>query len=87
MPSVYHDATAIYGLDPINGGQSIPAGTTYAQIDPLRNNTGGFEILERVATGATVITGLVTNPVFVNGSTFTLSQQLSQSLPLTWLRL
>jgi len=72
-PVFFNDAAAIYGLDPINGGQSIPAGTTYAQIDPLRNETGGFEILERVATGATVVTGLVTNPVFVNGSTFRIS--------------
>ena len=78
-PVFFNDAAAIYGLDPINGGQSIPAGTTYAQIDPLRNETGGFEILERVATGATVITGLVTNPVFVNGSTFLISATQPES--------
>jgi hypothetical protein len=67
------DAAALYGLDPANGGQSIPVGTTYAQIDPLSNGTAGLLILERIATGATVITGTATNPTFVNPSTFTLS--------------
>jgi len=67
------DAAAIYALDPVNGGQSIPAGTTYAQIDPYNNDTGGFLILERVAAGATVITGADTTPVFVTNSTFTLA--------------
>jgi len=62
------DADAIYALDPANGGQSIPAGTTYAQIDPQRNNTSQFEILERFATGATVITCATIDPTFVNGN-------------------
>ena len=67
------DAEALYALDPVNGGQSIPAGTTYAQIDPYNNNTSGFLILERVATGATIITGSTVNPVFITNSTFTLA--------------
>jgi hypothetical protein len=77
------DIAASYALDPTGGGQSIPAGTTYAQIDPYRNDTGGFEILERLAPGATAITGTVTNPVFVSGSTFliTASQPESQVYP------
>jgi hypothetical protein len=77
------DLAASYALDPTGGGQSIPAGTTYAQIDPYRNDTGGFEILERLAPGATVITGTVANPVFVSGSTFviTASQPESQVYP------
>ena len=64
------DAAAIYALDPANGGQAIPAGTTYAQIDPYRSSTSGLEILERLTTGPTVITGTTVNPVFVTGSTF-----------------
>lgn len=72
-PVYADDAAALYALDPVNGGQSIPAGTTYAQIDPYNNNTGAILILERVATGATVITGTDTTPVFVTNSTFTLS--------------
>ena len=63
-PVYSNNATATYGLDPANGGQSIPAGTTYAQIDPYSNSTAGFQILERLAPGATVITGTATNPTF-----------------------
>ena len=65
--------TANYGLDPITGGQSIPVGTTFAQIDPYKNNTAGLLILERYAAGATVITGATLDPTFQTGSTFTLS--------------
>jgi hypothetical protein len=71
--AVYNnDADAIYALDPINGGQSIPAGTTYARMNPFNNDTGAFQILERLATGATVVTGATANPVFVTNSTFSL---------------
>ena len=64
---------ALYGLDPLNGGQSIPAGTTYARINPYNNNTAQLLILERLTTGATVITGSVANPTFTSGANFTLS--------------
>jgi len=67
------DAAALYALDPVTGGSAIPAGTTYAQIDPYKNSTGGFQVLERLAPGATVITGYVVDPVFVSGSEFTLA--------------
>jgi hypothetical protein len=66
------DASAIYGLDPVNGGQSIPAGSLYAEIDPFDNNQAGFTILERIAAGETVVTGSTTNPTFVSGNTFLL---------------
>ena len=72
-PVYTNDVTALYGLDPATGGQSIPAGTTYAQIDPFSNNTTGLLILERISVGATVITGSVANPTFTNGSTFRIS--------------
>lgn len=78
-PVYESDASAIYALDPVTGGQSIPAGTTYAQMDPFRNATAGFEILERLATGPTVITGSVANPVFVNNSTFTITASQPES--------
>jgi hypothetical protein len=72
--SVYaDDAAAIYALDPTSGGQTIPAGTTYAQIDPYNNTTSGLLVLERLAAGATVITGSDVTPVFVTNSTFTLA--------------
>jgi len=81
-PAYNNDGSAIYGLDPINGGQSIPAGTTYARINPLNNNTGGFLILERLTTGATVITAETVNPVFVANSTFSIrASQPGTSIP------
>ena len=67
------NAAALYALDPTFGGGSIPVGTTYARIDPYENSTGGLQILERYATGATIITGSNTAPTFTTGSTFTIS--------------
>ena len=81
---VYGDqANAIYGLDPLNGGQSIPAGTTYARINPYNNNTAQLLILERLTTGATVITGSVANPTFTNGADFTLFATEPETATLT----
>jgi hypothetical protein len=69
------DADALFALDPSGGGQNIPAGSTYGLIDPDQEvyPEAGFEILERFATGPTIITGGDTTPgPFVNGNTFTL---------------
>jgi hypothetical protein len=55
------DSAANYALDPSGGGQYIPAGATYGKYDPASDSqsatTAGFQILERYATGATIITG------------------------------
>ena len=72
-PVYVSDAAALYAIDPSTGGQSIPAGTTYTQIDPLDSMTSGLLILERLAPGATVVTGSTTNPTFVSGAEFTLT--------------
>ena len=72
-PVYNNDADALYALDPTAGGQSISSGTTYAQIDPQNSGTSGLLILERIASGATVVTGNVANPTFTTGATFTLS--------------
>jgi len=72
-PVYNNDAAALYALDPVTGGQAIPAGTTYGEIDPLQQSTSGLTIFERVSTGATVVTGYETTPVFVSGSTFEIS--------------
>jgi hypothetical protein len=72
-PVYVTDADAIYGLDPSGGGLNIPAGSTYGRIDPYSNDTASLLVLERYATGPTVITGAVTNPTFVSGSTFTIT--------------
>ena len=71
---VYNDnASAIYALNPTGGGGSISSGTVYAQIDPYNNLTGGIQILERYATGATIITGTNVSPTFTANATFTIS--------------
>jgi len=83
-PAYYTDLSANAGLDPTGGGKNIPAGSTYVQWDavgvnstevssPSTNPTMAFEILERYALGATVITGSTTSPgPFVNGSSFSI---------------
>jgi hypothetical protein len=64
----------LYGLDPSGGGKNIPAGSTFARINVLGNNTSNFEILERFATGATEITGDTNTPgPFVSGNTFSMT--------------
>ena len=77
-----NDANAIYALDPTGGGKNIPVGTTYVNYNSLGFNTdpnpnATFEILERIALGATIVTGTTTpgqngDPLFVAGSQFIL---------------
>lgn len=65
------DVYAINALDS-TGGKNIPAGTVYTQYN---FNTAAYAVdtdaplyyWERIATGPTVITGSVANPVFNNG--------------------
>jgi hypothetical protein len=81
-PAYLTDTAATYDLDPSGGGLNIPAGTLYAQTDPNTTglttvpDTSGFQILERLATGPTIITGdvvVTTIPgPFVSGNTFTI---------------
>jgi hypothetical protein len=87
-PVYYNDATANYALDPSGGGQYIAAGATYAEYDPTPTDgttpiTAGFLILERYATGATIITGDVAftsvQTPFVVGNTFTISASAAGS--------
>jgi hypothetical protein len=81
-PVYFSDAYANYGLDPAGGGSNIPAGSTYAEIDVLKNNTASFTIYERFASGPTVITGNTDTPgPFVNGSTFTIASSTPNTVP------
>jgi hypothetical protein len=81
-PVYFNDAYATFGLDPSGGGANIPAGTTYAEVDVLKNNTASFTIYERFATGPTIVTGNTNTPgPFVNSSTFTLSASLPGVAP------
>jgi hypothetical protein len=61
-PAYSYDGTANYGLDPTGGGRNIPVGSTYVQFDNQLYNTepnsnAAFLLLERIALGATVVTG------------------------------
>jgi hypothetical protein len=74
-PAYANDRDAIFALDPTGGGKNIPAGTTYvawnADANGSTNETFAFDILERIAIGATVITASAppTAP-FVSNTTF-----------------
>jgi hypothetical protein len=92
-PVYFGDAAANFGLDPSGGGQNIPAGTTYAQENPLSVYPGsqtmapraGFRILERFVSGPTIITGSDTTPgPFVSGNTFTLTYTTAGSASLNF---
>ena len=75
-PAYASDQDAIYGIDPTGGGKNIPVGTTYVSWldNPQAIETGRFEILERVALGATVTTGSTNTPgPFVTASSFNMA--------------
>ena len=91
-----NDWTANATLDATGGGKTIPAGTTYTQynvspevnnvdtgINYPFNNTYTLQVFERLATGATVITGDVANPTFTNGDQFYIMTSQTNSTELT----
>jgi len=82
-PVYSSDATAIYALDPSGGGKNIAATTTYAQSIPFNNNLAGLLILERYASGSTIVTGNTTSPTFTSGNTFTISATQPGTATLT----
>lgn len=62
-----NDQYATYALDS-TGGKAVPAGTIYAQYDfNGAVTTSPIYIWERLATGATVVTGSATSPAFNSG--------------------
>jgi hypothetical protein len=76
-PAYSGDTSALYALDPTGGGKNIPVGTSYVAFDtsyyltsPLA--TCSFEIYDRYAIGATVITGttIPTGNAFTVGYSF-----------------
>lgn len=82
-PIYADDAEANKGLDPAGGGRNITAGSTYAQYDVNQNGTFTLQLYERVASGATIVTGAETNPVFTNGNQFTISASVKNSATMS----
>lgn len=90
-PLYLGDAAANKALDPSGGGKNIPAGTLYVQynVDPQDagggnyNNTMTFQVLERLVSGPTIITGDNTSPTFTIGETFTISASSPNSTVLS----
>ncbi len=77
-PAFFTATTASFNLDPTGGGKNIPVGTTIVIFDAASlgstDATMAFEILERYALGATVVTGSTTSPgPFTNGNSFTIT--------------
>ena len=77
-PAYFGTTQATYALDPTGGGKNIPVGTTVVIYDAATlgstDATMAFEILERYALGATVVTGSTTSPgPFTNGNSFTIT--------------
>jgi len=75
-------ADALYALDPAGGGANIPAGATYAQIDPYADGTGAFMLWERYVLGPTNVTGYAVPVSFTNGDEFTITATQSGSAGL-----
>jgi hypothetical protein len=80
-PAYVYDGSANYGLDPTGGGKNIPVGSTYVQYNNEAYNTtpnanATFLILERIALGATIVTG-DTTPGSNGDSLFTAGNQFN----------
>jgi hypothetical protein len=76
VPIYQNGPDYIYAVDPSGGGANISQGSTWARYNPGFNipDTGGLEILEKVSSGPTVITGATTTPgPFSNGNSFTMA--------------
>ncbi len=82
-PLYTNDQTALKNLDPAGGGINIAAGTLYSKYDVQENTTFTTRILERYATGATLVTGNTTTPTFTNLETFTIQASAKNSTTLT----
>ena len=84
VPVYANENDALYGLDPSNGGEAIPAGSLYAKSYPYNQGTAGYSIFERYVTGSTVVTGNTTTPTFTSGDTFTIGASQPGTTSNTW---
>jgi hypothetical protein len=84
VPVYSDDNQAIYGLDPSNGGEAIPAGSLYAKSYPYNQGTAGYTIYERYITGSTIVTGNTTTPTFTSGDQFSIGASQPGTASNTW---
>jgi hypothetical protein len=92
-PVYENDWNANAALDATGGGKNIVAGTTYTQynVNPAASTVGAYpynstytlQVFERASQGATVVTGSVAVPTFVNGNRFTITTSVANSTSLT----
>ena len=73
-PLYASDNAAIYGLDPVGGGATLPVGTLYVRYDTVGTNTATAKLYRKNVNGLLKITGStpVTPFVFVQNNTFTM---------------
>jgi hypothetical protein len=92
-PVYENDWSANAALDATGGGKNIAVGSTYTQynVNPAvstvgaypYNNTYTLQVFERASQGATIVTGSVAVPTFVNGNQFTITTSIPNSTNLT----
>ena len=95
-PLFANNHTAIFNLDPTNGGTSLTAGTLYAQFNVTEEsmgandlggadstpNVGDFQFF-RYEGGTTKVTSLVTSPTFTSSETFVIQESRKNSSSLS----
>jgi len=84
-PVYANNHTAIFNVDPSNGGTGITAGTLYTQFNVTEQNAvddgdttlpvGDFQVF-RYEGGETIIQSNTTAPAFVKGETFVLAESI-----------
>ena len=82
-PVYANDQSALKALDPAGGGVNVAAGSLYVQNNVQENNTYTSKFFDRYATGATLVTGTDTAPIFVSTETFTIQASAKNSNVLT----
>jgi len=93
-PYYANNHTAIYNLDPVNGGSGIAAGTLYTQFNAAEQSTLGafditptlldFTIFKYEVNGPTTITSKNKTPTFTNGHQFVILETIKGSSSLQW---
>ena len=84
-PLYANNHSAIYGIDPVNGGSGVSAGTLYTQYNAAEQSTlGAFDNTPKLADftvfkyegGVTSITSKNTTPSFTNGHEIKIQESL-----------